>query len=75
MENAKKLLALFPECATERKEEKGEQVYTGVDLERLKQLLSSTAIEGNVERYQFTWPGKHNAMVAANVATTKTLRP
>ena len=75
VENAKKLLALFPECATERKEEKGEQVYTGVDLERLKQLLSSTAIEGNVERYQFTWPGKHNAMVAANVATTKTLRP
>ncbi len=75
VENAKKLLALFPECATERKEEKGEQIYSGVDLERLKQLLSSTTIEGNVERYQFTWPGKHNAMVAANVATTKTLRP
>ena len=75
VENAKKLLALFPECATERKEEKGEQVYTGVDLERLKQLLSSTAIEGNVERYQFTWPGKRAAMAAANAATTKTLRP
>ena len=66
VENAKKLLALFPECEGQ----KGE-----VDIDKLRQVLSSMAIEGNVERYQFTWPGKHNAMVAVNAATTKTLRP
>ena len=65
-ENAKKLLALFPECEGQ----KGE-----VDLDKLRQVLSSTAVEGNVERYQFTWPGKRKAIVAASVATTKTLRP
>jgi len=65
-ENAKKLLALFPECEGQ----KGE-----VDIDKLRQVLSSTAIEGNVERYQFTWPGKRNAMAAASAATTKTLRP
>ncbi len=43
----KKLLALFPECEGQ----KGD-----VDIDKLRQVLSSTAIEGNVERYQFTWP-------------------
>ena len=66
VENAKKLLALFPECEGQ----KGE-----VDIDKLRQVLSSTAIEGNVERYQFTWPGKRAAMAAASAATTKTLRP
>ena len=66
VENTKKLLALFPECEGQ----KGE-----VDIDKLRQVLSSTAIEGNVERYQFTWPGKRAAMAAASAATTKTLRP
>lgn len=65
-ENAKKLLALFPECEGQ----KGE-----IDIDKLRQVLSSSAIEGNVERYQFTWPGKRAAMAAASAATTKTLRP
>ena len=65
-ENAKKLLALFPECEGA----KGE-----VAIDKLRQALSSTAIEGNMERYQFTWPGKRAAMAAASAATTKTLRP
>ena len=43
----KKLLALSPECEGQ----KGD-----VGIEKLRQVLSSTAIEGNVERYQFTWP-------------------
>ena len=66
VENAKKLLALFPECEGQ----KGE-----VDIDKLRQVLSSTAIEGNVERYEFTWPGKRAAKAAASAATTKTLRP
>lgn len=56
-ENAKKLLALFPECEGQ----KGE-----MDIDKLRQVLSSTAIEGDVERYQFTWPGKRNAMAATS---------
>ena len=66
VENAKKLLALFPECEGQ----KGE-----VDIDKLRQVLSSTAIEGNVERYEFTWPGKRAAKAAASASTSKTLRP
>ena len=65
-ENAKKLIGLFPECEGER---------GTVDLDKLRQVLSSTVVEGNVERYEFTWPGKRKAMAAASAATTKTLRP
>ena len=66
VENAKKILALLPECAGEG---------GAVDIEKLKQCLSSKVIEGNVERYEFTWPGKRAAKAAASAATTKTLRP
>jgi len=65
-ENAAKLLKLFPECAGERGE---------VDLEKLKQTLADHVIDGDVECYQFTWPGKRAAMAEANVPTTKTLAP
>ncbi len=65
-ETAKKILALLPECAGEG---------GAVDIEKLKQCLSSKVIEGNVERYEFTWPGKRAAKAAASAATTKTLRP
>lgn len=65
-ENAKKLIGLFPECEGER---------GTVDLDKLRQVLSSTVVEGNVERYEFTWPGKRMAVAAASAATTKTLRP
>lgn len=65
-ETAKKILALLPECAGEG---------GMVDIEKLKQCLSSRVIEGNVERYEFTWPGKRAAKAAASAATTKTLRP
>ena len=65
-ETAKKILSLLPECAGEG---------CAVDIEKLKQCLSSKAIEGNVERYEFTWPGKRSAKAAASAATTKTLRP
>ena len=65
-ETAKKILALLPECAGEG---------GAVDIEKLKQCLSSKVIEGNVERYEFTWPGKRAAKAAASARTTKTLRP
>ena len=32
-------------------------------------------VEGDEERYQFTWPGKKQSIVNANASTSKTLRP
>jgi adenine-specific DNA-methyltransferase len=32
-------------------------------------------VEGNRERYRLEWPGKREAIVTANLPTTKTLRP
>ena len=65
-ETVKKILAVVPEC-------EGEKGI--IDFDKLKQCLSSKVIEGNVERYEFTWPGKRAAKAAASAATTKTLRP
>ena len=65
-ETARKLATLLPECAGENGE---------IDLDKLRQCLSSKAVEGNVERYRFEWPGKRAAMAAASAATAKTLRP
>jgi len=65
-QNVEKLLKLFPECAGER---------GTVDLDKLRGALTSKVVEGNVERYEFTWPGKRAAKAAASAATTKTLRP
>jgi adenine-specific DNA-methyltransferase len=31
-------------------------------------------VEGNKERYRLEWPGKREAIVTANLPTTKTLR-
>lgn len=52
--------------------------YTGggiIDFDKLRSLFTSKVVEGNVERYEFTWPGKRAARAAASTATTKTLRP
>lgn len=71
-ENVEKLLALFPECATEV-EQQG-KVTRGVNFETLKQLLTPYSIEGD-EAYEFTWVGKKEAIVEANRPIRKTLRP
>ena len=41
----------------------------------MRQLLSSDIVEGNEERYQFTWPDKRKAILAANAPISATLRP
>ena len=46
-----------------------------VDFDKLRQLLSSDIVEGNEERYQFTWPDKRKAILAANAPINATLRP
>ena len=67
--NLEKLKALFPSVVTEGPD------GVSIDVEALKQECSATPIEGNVERYAFTWPGKRAAKAAASASTTKTLRP
>lgn len=46
-----------------------------IDFDKLRQLLSSDIVEGNEERYQFTWPDKRMAILAANAPINATLRP
>ena len=64
-----KLAKLFPNCVTESAEGKA------IDFDLLKQELSHAVVEGNKERYRLEWPGKREAIVTANLPTTKTLRP
>lgn len=73
-ENVAKIGQLFPNCVTERKNENGEVEYA-VDFDMLRQELSSVVVEGNEERYQFTWPDKKKAVLAANAPISATLRP
>ena len=73
-ENVKKMAVLFPECITEVVNDKGE-LEKVVDIDAFRQLFSNTAVEGNQERYQFTWPDKRKARALVNQVVTSTLRP
>lgn len=73
-ENVAKIGELFPNCVTERKNDKGEVEYA-IDFDMLKQELSDVVVEGNEERYQFTWPDKKKSILLANAPISKTLRP
>ena len=73
-DNIAKIGQLFPNCLTERKNEKGE-IEHAIDFDVLRQELSSVIVEGNEERYQFTWPDKKNSILLANAPIAKTLRP
>ncbi|MBP8790246.1 MAG: site-specific DNA-methyltransferase [Breznakibacter sp.] len=68
-ENFDRLAALFPNCVTESGAGKA------IDFDLLKQELSHAVVEGTKERYRLEWPGKREAIVTANIPTTKTLRP
>ena len=73
-DNISRIAELFPECITEVKPPTG-GVKHSVDFDKLRQLLSSDIVEGNEERYQFTWPDKRKAILAANAPINATLRP
>ena len=73
-DNISRIAELFPECITEVKNQRG-GVKHSVDFDKLRQLLSSDIVEGNEERYQFTWPDKRKAILAANAPINATLRP
>ncbi|WP_286978896.1 site-specific DNA-methyltransferase [Pseudomonas sp.] len=72
--NIAKLAELFPNCITEGRDAKGE-VKKAIDFDLLRQELSSSIVEGSQERYQLNWPGKREALLAANAPIAKTLRP
>lgn len=72
--NIQKIGELFPNCLTERLDENGKP-ERAIDFDKLKQELSKEIVEDNQERYQFTWPGKREAMRLANTPTNMTLRP
>lgn len=72
--NIAKLAELFPGCVTEARDEQG-RVKQSIDFDQLRQELSDHIVDGPQERYHLNWPGKREALLAANAPIAKTLRP
>ena len=72
--NVAKIRELFPNCVTERINAEGKLEHA-IDFDMLKQELSDHVVDDLQERYQFTWPNKRKAILAANAPINKTLRP
>lgn len=73
-DNIARIRELFPGCVTEARGEDG-SVKLMVDFDQLRQELSGSIVEGPQERYHLNWPGKREALLAANAPIAKTLRP
>lgn len=73
-ENIAIISGLFPGCVTEARDANGNLRYA-VDFDQLRQELSDHIVEGPQERYRLDWPGKREALLAANAPIAKTLRP
>lgn len=73
-ENFKKLADMFPDAVTETIDENGE-VVRAIDKDVLMQEINTKVVDGNEERYQFTWPDKKKSVLLANAPINKTLRP
>ena len=73
-DNFKKLAEMFPNAVTETVNENGE-VVRAIDKDVLMQEISCKVVDGNEERYQFTWPDKKKSVLLANAPINKTLRP
>lgn len=78
-ENFRKLAAMFPNAVTETitgYDENGKAIVErAIDKDVLMQEISCEVVEGNEERYQFTWPDKKKSVLLANAPINKTLRP
>lgn len=68
------IAALFPNCVAETRDEAG-KLTRAIDFDQLRQELSDHIVEGPRERYHLDWPGKREALLAANAPIAKTLRP
>ena len=63
-DNVSKLKEIFPEIVTENK----------IDFNKLKNILGDEIDESH-EKYNFTWPGKTQAIKESQKQSTGTLRP
>ena len=76
--NYRKLAELFPNAVTETitgYDEDGKAIIErAIDADVLRQEIAAQVVEGNQERYQFTWPDKKRSVVLANQPIAKTLR-
>lgn len=50
---------MFPNAVTETIDENGE-VVRAIDKDVLMQEINTKVVDGNEERYQFTWPDKRS---------------
>jgi adenine-specific DNA-methyltransferase len=73
-DNIVRIREMFPGCVTEALSESG-NVKLAVDFDQLRQELSESIVEGPLERYHLTWPGKREALLTANAPIAKALRP
>jgi len=73
-DNLARIRELFPNCVTEAQGADGKPKLM-VDFDQLRQELAETVVEGPQERYHLNWPGKREALLAANAPIAKTLRP
>ena len=71
--NIEKIGELFPNAVTEVV--RGGKVERAIDFDVLRQELSDVVVDGREERYQFTWPDKKKAVLAANAPVSAALRP
>ena len=65
-ENYKKLAEMFPNAVTEAIDETTGKVVRAIDKDVLMQEISCKVVDGNEERYQFTWPDKKKSVLLAN---------
>ena len=73
-EKLRQIAELLPNCVTEARGADG-TVRQTIDFDQLRQELSDHIVEGPAERYRLDWPGKREAILAANAPIAKTLRP
>jgi adenine-specific DNA-methyltransferase len=72
--NIGRIAEIFPTVITEDCDAEGNPTRA-IDFDLLRQELSDRVIEGPQERYRLDWPGKREALFAANAPIAKTLRP
>lgn len=74
-ENYTALAKLFPNAVTETIDPVTGEVVRAIDKDVLMQEINTRVVDGKEERYQFTWPDKKKAILAANAPVSATLRP
>jgi len=73
-DNISKIGEIFPGCIVESESQDG-AINQKIDFDILRQELSDSIVSGMQERYQLNWPGKKEALLAANAPVSKSLRP